>query len=67
MRDKQQIEDMCSRLKRAWMSYPQWRLGQLIANGVRGATGAVNCDPFYIEDEKLMNGIEVVCFGKRTD
>lgn len=38
--------------------YPDWRIGQIIANGVREATGATNCDPFYIEDELLDAGLE---------
>jgi len=65
MRDPNRISDFCDRLKAAWSVNPDWRLGQLIANAVRVETGAVNCDPFYIEDDKLIDGIELVSFGKR--
>lgn len=38
--------------------YPNWRMGQIIANAVRAATGWVNCDPFHVDDEDLLAGLE---------
>ena len=65
MRDKERIPEICNRLKAAWAAHPDWRLGQLIANAVRAETGALNCDPFFIEDDKLIAGIESVSYYDR--
>lgn len=37
---------------------PKWRFGQIIANAVRYYDGRVNCDPFYISDKDLLDGLK---------
>lgn len=54
MRDKDRIRPICERLATAWERFPDMRLGQLICNAYNG----VMRDPFYIEDEKLIEMIE---------
>jgi len=54
MRDKDRIRPICERLATAWERFPDMRLGQLICNAYNG----VAKDPFYIEDEKLIEMIE---------
>lgn len=64
MRDPERIDLMTEELRKAWHKYPDWRLGQLIANAVRAETGVVNCDPFFIEDDEMLVGIQRTTGGK---
>lgn len=54
VRNPDRMAPMLTQLAAAWHRHPDWRLGQLIAN----AAGAVHCDPFYIEDDELLEGIK---------
>lgn len=36
---------------------PHWRVGQVIANAVRAATGQINCDPFHMSDQQMLAGL----------
>ena len=56
MRDPNRIYPICNRLAAAWSAAPDLRLGQLIVNAVY--TTISNSDPFYIEDEALVNAVE---------
>lgn len=56
VRDPKRIYTICNRLAAAWSASPDLRLGQLIVNAVY--TSNSNGDPFYIEDEALINAIE---------
>lgn len=38
--------------------YPDWRFGQVIANAIREYDGRVNCDPFHMQDEEMLTGLE---------
>ena len=40
--------------------FPELRVGQIIANAVRCATGAVNCDPYFISDDVLLLGLKEI-------
>ncbi len=51
MRDPQRIPDIINRLLNIWTQHPDMRLAQIIACGAEG-------DPFYVEDEPLMERIE---------
>ena len=51
MRDPNRIDTMLDELKQLWMTDPDWRLGQLIANLSRAAGIE---DPFYIEDDHML-------------
>lgn len=51
MRDPERIDAILAAVGDLWRVFPDWRLGQLIVN--------VTCsDPFYVEDDVLMAGIE---------
>ena len=53
MRDPKRIKKFCDRLAKAWeTAVPDWRFGQLISNILGG------CDPFFVEDDKMIEGIE---------
>ena len=54
MRDKDRIRPICERLATAWERFPDMRLGQLICNAYSG----VMRDPFFIEDDELIEMIE---------
>ncbi len=41
-------------VEKLWEKYPDWRLGQLIVNVARSAGYE---DPFFIEDDRLMEEI----------
>ena len=56
MRDPKRIYPICNRLAAAWSAAPDLRLGQLIVGAVY--TAASNSDPFYIEDEALIDAVE---------
>lgn len=47
--------------------YPEWRYGQIIANAVRAVTGRTNCDPFYIDDGDLLEGLLALLDDDETD
>ena len=51
MRDPNRIPEVLARIERVWRRFPDLRLGQLISN-------AVYCDPFHIEDERLVDLLE---------
>lgn len=53
----EQKRAIIERLYAAWLAKPDLRLGQLIANATHQCTG--QDDPFYIEDERLIEALEV--------
>lgn len=57
MRDPSRIDEILSAIREYWMKNPDLRLGQIIANSKRAYDGRLNCDPFYIEDDKLIEGL----------
>ena len=58
MRDPKRIKTIIKKLEEYWSKNPDLRLGQIIANCVRAHDGRLNCDPFYIEDEDLVDGLK---------
>lgn len=52
MRDPKRINDFCERLAKAWHRVPDWRFGQLMSNI------PVKKDPFFIEDDEMIEIIE---------
>lgn len=58
MRDPNRIKPIIQKLEDYWTRNPDLRLGQIIANCVRAHDGRLNCDPFYLEDEDLVAGLE---------
>lgn len=60
MRDPNRIPDALAILGRVWYEHPDWRLGQVIANAVRAHDGRANCDPFYIEDDDMVEALKTL-------
>ena len=58
MRDPKRIKPIMKKFEEYWTKNPDLRLGQIIANCVRAYDGRLNCDPFYLEDEDLVAGLE---------
>lgn len=56
MRDPQRIDEVLLAIRTAWQLDPDLRLGQLIVNAVRPTSPCP--EVFYIEDEKLVKGLE---------
>lgn len=60
MVDKARIRIIMMSFEHYWNKHPEWRFGQLVANCIRAKTGARNCDPYYIEDDTLMDGLRIL-------
>ncbi len=58
MRNPDRIKPFIKKLENYWLDNPDLRLGQIVANCIRAYDGRLNCDPFYIEDNELLNGLE---------
>lgn len=52
-RDINRIEPFLKRLEIVWKKHPDWRFGQLLEN-----TLIYTGDPFYIEDEEMIQIFE---------
>ena len=64
MRDPNRIHIMLDELKRLWESQPDWRLGQLIVN----LSQAANIDdPFFVQDDRLLNTIRTWNANARSE
>lgn len=50
-------EEIINKLQECIKNFPDWRVGQIIANAIRAYDGRLNCDPFYIDDKKLLEGL----------
>lgn len=61
MRDPNRIDAFLSRLGDVWRQVPDWRFGQLMCNTL----GYAGPDPFYTEDDTLIDVIEKVVAGQR--
>ena len=55
-RPASRIRPLLARLAVAWERWPDWRLGQVIAN----AAGHLERDEFYVEDEAMLAAIELM-------
>lgn len=55
MRDPARIPFVLEAIGKAWEKYPDTRLGQLISNAT-----PVGQDVFFIEDDKLIEGLKLV-------
>lgn len=58
MRDPKRIKIVLNKIEKYWTKNPDMRLGQIIANCLRAFDGRLNCDPFFIEDDDLLKGLE---------
>ena len=57
MRDPKRIRAFCNRLAIIWEMFPDLRFGQLITI-VFEHFRETNTDPFYVEDQAMINAIE---------
>ena len=60
MRDPKRIREFCNRLAAAWEQVPDWRFGQLMCNAL-GEMVAQGTDPFFPEEDKMIEFIENYC------
>lgn len=59
MRDINRIYPYTTRLAEVWRKVPDWRLSQLLVNYCR----YIGTDPFYMEDEEFISGLEKFISG----
>lgn len=55
MRDPKRIPGFLKRLEDAWSLFPDWRFSQFVMNFITW----LGRDPFYIEDEKMADLIDL--------
>lgn len=60
MSRENEIDDILECIGNAWRKMPEMRLGQLVANVMHAKPrlGRGECDPYYIKDWDLVEGIE---------
>ena len=54
MRDPNRIDKFCDELNKLWHKVPDWRFGQLMCNLLGGYVGETGRDPFFPEDDEMM-------------
>ncbi len=54
MRDPKRITLFCKDLAGLWSKVPDWRFGQLVSNIMRMYMSETGRDPFFVEDDELM-------------
>ena len=67
MRNPKRIDVFCNELKRLWHKVPDWRFGQLMLNVLGEVYNHSKLDPFFIEDEKMLEELHIFFetkFGK---
>ena len=58
MRDPNRIPEIIVELQKAWLKCPDLRLGQLICSASYLVDKNQKDDPFYVEDDKMLEGIK---------
>lgn len=56
MRDPKRIAEVIELVSKIWYTYPDLRLFQLLMAAMK-----YNGDPFYIEDDKLIEALKAFC------
>lgn len=54
MRDADRIYPFCNEIAAKWSEVQDWRFGQLMMNFFSWIQDKTGADPFYIEDDKMM-------------
>lgn len=67
MRDVNRIDPLMTRLAECWKEVPNWRLGQFMINALSETLSKTDRDPFYIEDDELIEKIEQLFKEKKND
>ena len=57
-RQQDEVTDILHAILVQHTEHPELRFGQMIANAVRAATGAVNCDPYHVSNEEMLIGLK---------
>ena len=60
MRDPKRIDEFCDELKKMWHKVPDWRFGQLMSNALGAVYQRTDRDPFYIEDDQMVEELKKV-------
>ena len=55
MRDPNRIEPIMEELTKMWKKHPDMRLGQFLCNILGEADTVTNRDPFYVEDDEIID------------
>lgn len=55
MRDPNRIEPIMAELTEMWKKQPDMRLGQFLCNILGEADTVTNRDPFYVEDDEIID------------
>lgn len=69
-RPADRIEPMIALLRSAWLSNPDWRLGQLLGNAARDPEAFNEFgvpsyrDPFNVEDDEMWSGLARIARGE---
>lgn len=66
MRDSNRIDKFCNELAQLWHKVPDLRFGQLMCNLLEEYTRVTKKDPFFPEDEELMEFFKKY-FGRDTN
>ena len=61
MRDKNRIYAFCNELANEWSTHYELRFGQFIINIFDYITNKYGIDPFFIEEDKIMEYIKEYC------
>lgn len=62
MRDPARINPLIERLRNAWLSQPDLRLGQIVVNANMKVRNG-ETDAFHIEDKELIDTIEKMLYN----
>ena len=60
MRDPDRIDEFCDELKKMWHKVPDWRFGQLVTNALGAVYKRTYRDPFYVEDDRMIEELKKV-------
>lgn len=65
MRDINRIDNFTSELNRIWKQYfCDWRFGQLVSNLLGEYYSQTKCDPFFVEENKMLEFLYKFCGEK---
>lgn len=65
MRAPARIDRVIEKLRAAWISHPDWRLGQLLVNaGCTETAGRMHSSFFYVEDDEIERALDALSARK---
>jgi len=66
MRDPKRIEKILDSIRRIWLEHPDARLGQIVSHAAVAA-GADREAIYFVEDDALINGLEIMASQNREN